>query len=58
VPARAATGELPAGLCVDWPRRLPVTQAEIDVLEAWLSDFFDEFLNGEPTCNDLINLIS
>jgi hypothetical protein len=27
----------------DWPQRVPVTQAEIDVFEAWLGDLFDEF---------------
>jgi hypothetical protein len=28
----------------DWPERVPVTQAEIDVFEAWFSDLFDEML--------------
>ncbi len=27
----------------DWPQRVPVTQAEIDVFEAWFGDLFDEF---------------
>jgi hypothetical protein len=27
----------------DWPQRVRVTQAEIDVFEAWFGDLFDEF---------------
>ncbi len=27
----------------DWPQFVPVTQAEIDVFEAWFGDLFDEF---------------
>ena len=27
----------------DWPERVPVTQAEVDVFEAWFGDLFDEF---------------
>ena len=26
----------------DWPERVPVTQAESDVFEAWFGDLFDE----------------
>ena len=26
----------------DWPEHVPVTQAEIDVFEAWFGDLFDE----------------
>jgi hypothetical protein len=26
----------------DWPERVPVTQAELDVFEAWFGDLFDE----------------
>jgi hypothetical protein len=26
----------------DWPQRVPVTQTEIDVVEAWFGDVFDE----------------
>jgi hypothetical protein len=26
----------------DWPGRVPVTEAEVDVFEAWLGDLFDE----------------
>jgi hypothetical protein len=29
----------------DWPQRVPVTQAEIDVFEAWFGDLFDEFFD-------------
>lgn len=26
----------------DWPKRVPVTEAEIDLFEAWFGDIFDE----------------
>ena len=26
----------------DWPERMPVTDAEVDVFEAWFGDLFDE----------------
>ncbi|MGK2872653.1 MAG: hypothetical protein ACSLFL_10410 [Alphaproteobacteria bacterium] len=26
----------------DWPERVPVTQAEIDIFDAWFGDLFDE----------------
>ena len=26
----------------DWPEHVPVTEAEIDVFEAWFGDLFDE----------------
>ncbi len=26
----------------DWPERVPVTDAELDVFEAWFGDLFDE----------------
>jgi hypothetical protein len=26
----------------DWPDRVPVTQSELDVFEAWFGDLFDE----------------
>jgi len=26
----------------DWPERVPITDAELDVLEAWFGDLFDE----------------
>ncbi len=28
----------------NWPVRVPITDAEIDVFEAWLGDLFDELL--------------
>ena len=31
----------------DWPRRVPVTQREVDVFEAWFGDILDE-LFGSP----------
>lgn len=29
----------------DWPESLPVTDAEVDVFEAWFGDLFDELLS-------------
>ncbi len=26
----------------DWPERVPITSAEVDVFEAWFGDVFDE----------------
>lgn len=26
----------------DWPEHVPITDAELDVLEAWFGDLFDE----------------
>ena len=26
----------------DWPERVPVTQAEVDIFEAWFGNLFDE----------------
>jgi len=26
----------------DWPERVPITDAELDVFEAWFGDLFDE----------------
>jgi len=26
----------------DWPEHVPVTEAEVDLFEAWFGDFFDE----------------
>ncbi|MDR6955768.1 hypothetical protein J2X65_005151 [Ancylobacter sp. 3268] len=31
----------------DWPDRVPVTEAEIDLFEAWFGDILDE-LFGRP----------
>jgi hypothetical protein len=29
----------------DWPEDVPVTEAEIEVFEAWFGDLFDEFFS-------------
>jgi hypothetical protein len=29
----------------DWPEDVPVTEAEVDVFEAWFGDLFDELLS-------------
>jgi hypothetical protein len=28
----------------DWPEHIPVTDAELDVFEAWFGDLFDEMI--------------
>jgi len=30
----------------DWPARVPVTDAEVDVFEAWFGDVFDELFGS------------
>ena len=30
----------------DWPQRIPVTEAEVDVFEAWFGDLFDEMFGS------------
>jgi hypothetical protein len=30
----------------DWPERVPVTRAEVDVFEAWFGDLFDELFGA------------
>ncbi len=30
----------------DWPERVPVTEAELDVFEAWFGDLFDELFGS------------
>jgi len=30
----------------DWPVRVPVTQVEVDVFEAWFGDLFDELFGS------------
>lgn len=30
----------------DWPERVPVTDAEVDVFEAWFGDLFDELFGS------------
>jgi hypothetical protein len=29
----------------DWPDEVPITEAELDVFEAWFGDLFDEFFS-------------
>jgi len=29
----------------DWPENVPVTEAEVDVFEAWFGDLFDELFS-------------
>jgi hypothetical protein len=31
----------------DWPQDVPVTEAEIDVFEAWFGDLFDELFGKD-----------
>jgi len=31
----------------DWPERVPVTEAELDVFEAWFGDVLDELFGPE-----------
>jgi hypothetical protein len=30
----------------DWPERVPITDAELDVFEAWLGEVFDELFGS------------
>ncbi len=30
----------------DWPEHVPVTEAEVDVFEAWFGDIFDELFGS------------
>jgi len=30
----------------DWPEHIPVTEAEVDVFEAWFGDLFDELFGS------------
>lgn len=31
----------------DWPKQVPVTDAEIDVFEQWLGDLFEELFGAD-----------
>ncbi|HLG85657.1 MAG TPA: hypothetical protein VKZ79_00505 [Alphaproteobacteria bacterium] len=33
----------------DWPERVPVTEAEIEVFEAWFGDLFDVLFAARPS---------
>jgi len=30
----------------DWPKQVPITDAEVDVFEAWFGDLFDELFGA------------
>ena len=32
----------------DWPARVPVTEAEVELFEAWFGDLFDSLLGPRP----------
>ena len=32
----------------DWPDPVPITDAELDVFEAWFGDLFDELFRAAP----------
>lgn len=32
----------------DWPKRVPVSQAEVDIFEAWFGDLFDAMFGPCP----------
>jgi hypothetical protein len=32
----------------DWPEAIPITEAELDVFEAWFGDLFDELFGPCP----------
>ncbi len=32
----------------DWPERVPVTEAEVEVFERWFADLFDELFGAAP----------
>jgi hypothetical protein len=32
----------------DWPKRVPISQPEVDVFEAWFGDLFDEMFGTCP----------
>jgi len=43
----------------DWPRPVPVTQAEVEVFEQWFGDLFDELFGpdtGSPDAEGEIDL--
>ena len=46
---RPAKHDLSTWIVTDeWPERVPVTQAEVDVFDRWFGDFFDESFGPEP----------
>jgi hypothetical protein len=41
-PVLRASEQLEKLLGDDWPEQIPVTEAEVEVFEAWFGDLFDE----------------
>lgn len=42
----------------DWPDKVPITEAEIQVFERWFGDVFDEMFGGIPDIPNLKKLSS
>lgn len=42
----------------DWPDKVPITEAEIQVFERWFGDVFDEMFGGIPDIPGLNKLSS
>ncbi len=42
----------------DWPEKVPITEAEIQVFERWFADVFDEMFGPLPTVPGLTKLSS
>jgi len=48
-PGRAPRHDLSAwAVTDDWPERVPVTEAEVEVFERWFGDLFDELFGPAP----------
>jgi hypothetical protein len=45
VPAWDKSERTDATFSDDWPDEVPITEAEIDVFEAWFGDLFDELFS-------------
>ena len=44
---RAKRASVTLAVTDDWPKDVPVTEAEIDVFEAWFGDLFDELFGKD-----------
>ena len=42
----------------DWPERVPITEAEVQVFERWFADVFDEMFGSLPAVPGLTKLSS
>lgn len=42
----------------DWPEKVPITEAEIQVFERWFADVFDEMFSPLPPARSLTKLSS